>query len=111
MRILRSRLGGSSTTSAAISKVGQSLRRRSLFRSDGPPRSARSSSASVARNFISFTPPEVDCIGNGNAGTPYEFGVNASIVTNNRPAPGGQFVLHAKALPDKPDGRTLRAAR
>ena len=35
--------------------------------------------------------------------------MKASIVTNNRPAPGGQFVLHARALPDNPyDGHTLR---
>jgi IS5 family transposase len=33
----------------------------------------------------------------------------ASIVTNNRRAPGGLFVLHARALPDNPyDGHTLR---
>ena len=31
---------------------------------------------------------------------PYEFGVKASIVTNNRRAPGDLFVLHAGALPD-----------
>ncbi len=36
------------------------------------------------------------------AGAPYEFGVKASIVTNNRRAAGGLFVLHAKALPNKP---------
>jgi transposase, IS5 family len=42
---------------------------------------------------------------------PYEFGVKASIVTTNRRAPGGQFVLHAKALPGNPyDGHTLRDA-
>ena len=53
--------------------------------------------------------PEVECIGKGKAAAPYEFGVKVSIVTNNRPAPGGQFVLHAKALPDNPyDGHTLR---
>ena len=35
--------------------------------------------------------------------------MKASIVTNNARAPGGQFVLHAKALPDNPyDGHTLR---
>jgi transposase, IS5 family len=39
----------------------------------------------------------------------FEFGVKASIVTNNRRAPGGLFVLHARALPDNPyDGHTLR---
>src|SRR5262249_23666051 len=41
---------------------------------------------------------------------PYEFGVKASIVTTNARAPGGQFVLHAKALPGNPyDGHTLGA--
>jgi len=55
--------------------------------------------------------PEVECIGKGNASAPYEFGVKASIVTTNARAPGGQFVLHAKALPGNPyDGHTLRAA-
>lgn len=35
--------------------------------------------------------------------------VKASIVTNNRRAPGGLFVLHASSLPDNPyDGHTLR---
>ena len=51
----------------------------------------------------------MECIGKGKAAAPYEFGVKASIVTNNRPAPGGQFVLHARAMPDNPyDGHTLR---
>ena len=59
--------------------------------------------------LYSFHAPEVECIGKGKAAAPYEFGVKASIVTNNRPAPGGQFVLHAEALPDNPyDGHTLR---
>jgi transposase, IS5 family len=35
----------------------------------------------------------------GKASAPYEFGVRASIVTTNARAPGGQFVLHARALP------------
>ena len=40
----------------------------------------------------------------------YEFGVKASIVSTNARAPGGQFVLHAKALPGNPyDGHTLAA--
>ena len=38
----------------------------------------------------------------------YEFGVKVAIVTTNARAPGGQFVLHAKALPGNPyDGHTL----
>jgi len=54
--------------------------------------------------------PEVECIGKGKASAPYEFGVKASIVTSNARAPGGQFVLHAKALPGNPyDGHTLGA--
>ena len=45
----------------------------------------------------------------GKANAPYEFGVKVSIVTTNARAPGGQFVLHAKALPGNPyDGHTLR---
>ena len=59
--------------------------------------------------LYSFPASEVECIGKGNAATPYEFGVKASIVTNNRRAPGGLFVLHASAMPDNPyDGLTLR---
>jgi len=59
--------------------------------------------------LYSFHAPEVECIGKGKAAAPYEFGVKASIVTNNRKAPGGLFVLHAKALPGSPyDGHTLR---
>jgi transposase, IS5 family len=59
--------------------------------------------------LYSFHAPEVECIGKGKASAPYEFGVKASIVTNNARAPGGQFVLHAKSLPGNPyDGHTLR---
>src|SRR5271168_3880868 len=59
--------------------------------------------------LYSFHAPEVECIGKGKAAAPYEFGVKASIVTNNRRAAGGLFVLHARALPDNPyDGHTLR---
>jgi len=59
--------------------------------------------------LYSFHAPETECIGKGKASAPYEFGVKASIVTTNRRAPGGQFVLHAKALPGNPyDGHTLR---
>jgi len=61
--------------------------------------------------LYSFHAPEVECIGKGKASAPYEFGVKVSIVTTNARAPGGQFVLHAKALPGNPyDGHTLHAA-
>jgi len=59
--------------------------------------------------LYSFHAPEVECIGKGKARAPWEFGVKVSIVTTNARAPGGQFVLHAKALPGNPyDGHTLR---
>jgi transposase, IS5 family len=61
--------------------------------------------------LYSFHAPETECIGKGKASAPYEFGVKVSIVTTNRRAPGGQFVLHAKTLPGNPyDGHTLKAA-
>jgi IS5 family transposase len=60
--------------------------------------------------LYSFHAPETECIGKGKASAPYEFGVKVSIVTTNARAPGGQFVLHAKALPGNPyDGHTLKA--
>ena len=52
--------------------------------------------------------PEVECIGKGKAHLPYEFGVKVSVATTHRHARGGQFVIHAKALPGNPyDGHTL----
>jgi transposase, IS5 family len=54
--------------------------------------------------------PEVECIGKGKAHRPYEFGVKVSVATTHRHAKGGQFVIHAKALPGNPyDGHTLAA--
>ncbi len=52
--------------------------------------------------------PEVECIGKGKAHKPYEFGVKVSLATTVAPSKGGQFILHAKALPGTPyDGHTL----
>ena len=81
--------------------------------------------ASTARRFVlpclptkAHQPPSgelwlheiFECIGKGKASAPYEFGVKASIVTTNARTPGGQFVLHARALPGNPyDGHTLGA--
>ena len=60
------------------------------------------------RKLYSWHAPETECIGKGKAHKPYEFGVKVSIATTNRRAKGGQFVLHAKALPGTPyDGHTL----
>jgi IS5 family transposase len=53
--------------------------------------------------------PEVECIGKGKAHRPYEFGVKVSCATTVAPSKGGQFILHAKALPGNPyDGHTLK---
>ena len=58
--------------------------------------------------LYSWHAPETECIGKGKAHKPYEFGCKVSIATTNRRSPGGQFVLHAKALPGNPyDGHTL----
>jgi IS5 family transposase len=52
----------------------------------------------------------VECIGKGKAQSRYEFGVKVSVATTNAVAPGGQFVLGARALPGNPyDGHTLAA--
>ncbi len=53
---------------------------------------------------------ETECIGKGKARTPWEFGVKVSLTTTNKRCKGGQFILHAKALPGNPyDGHTLKA--
>jgi IS5 family transposase len=59
--------------------------------------------------LYSWHAPETECIGKGKARTPYEFGVKVSLTTTNKRCKGGQFILHAKALPGHPyDGHTLR---
>jgi len=53
--------------------------------------------------------PEVECIGKGKPHRPYEFGVKVSVATTLKRSKGGQFALHAKALPGNPyDGHTLQ---
>jgi len=46
--------------------------------------------------------PDVECIGKGKSHKPYEFGVKASIATTLNRCKGGQFAIHAKALPGSP---------
>jgi transposase, IS5 family len=61
-----------------------------------------------AKKIYSLHAPEVECIGKGKAHKPYEFGVKVSIATTLHRSKGGQFALHAKALPGNPyDGHTL----
>ena len=58
--------------------------------------------------LYSWHAPETECIGKGKAHRPYEFGVKVSITTTNKRCKGGQFIVHAKALPGNPyDGHTL----
>lgn len=50
----------------------------------------------------------MECIGKGKAHAPYEFGVKVSVATTLKRSRGGQFALHAMALPGNPyDGHTL----
>ena len=59
--------------------------------------------------LYSWHAPETECIGKGKAAKPYEFGVKVSLTTTNKRCKGGQFILHAKALPGNPyDGHSLR---
>lgn len=60
------------------------------------------------RKIYSLHAHEVECIGKGKAHAPYEFGVKVSIATTLKRSKGGQFALHAMALPGNPyDGHTL----
>ena len=110
LRILRSRLG----------RIIRDIRRKIAGRADieamlqSPLARADQIRSQKQRQrgwkLYSFHAPEVECIGKGKASAPYEFGVKVSVVTTNRRAPGGQFVLHAAALPGNPyDGHTLAA--
>lgn len=58
--------------------------------------------------IYSLHAPEIECIGKGKAHKPYEFGVKVSTATTLNRCKGGQFAVHAKALPGRPyDGHTL----
>jgi len=60
------------------------------------------------RKIYSLHAHEVECIGKGKAHKPCEFGVKVSIATTLKRSKGGQFALHAMALPGNPyDGHTL----
>src|ERR671920_795386 len=60
--------------------------------------------------LYSLHAPEVECIGKGKAQARFEFGVKVSVAATNAAAPGGQFVVGARALPGNPfDGHTLAA--
>ena len=60
------------------------------------------------KKVYSLHAPEVECIGKCKAHAPDEFGVKVSIATTLQRSNGGQFALHAMALPGNPyNGHTL----
>ena len=111
LRFLRTRLG------RLIRDIGRKIRGNDRLESIFAAPLSRASQIRSQKQrqrgwkLYSFHAPEVECIGKGKANAPYEFGVKVSLTTTNRRAKGGQFVLHAKALPGNPyDGHTLRDA-
>lgn len=71
-------------------------------------RPVKGAPAAADLRVFSLHAPEVECIGKGKAHQPYEFGVKVSVATTLKHSKGGQFIVHAKALPGKPyDGHTL----
>jgi len=71
-------------------------------------RPLRGQKADTDLRVFSLHAPEVECIGKGKPHKPYEFGVKVSLATTLKRSKGGQFIVHAKALPGKPyDGHTL----
>ena len=51
----------------------------------------------------------IPCVFTKSESFGYEFGVKVSLTTTNQRCKGGQFILHAKALPGNPYyGHTLR---
>ena len=55
------------------------------------------------RHIYSLHAPEVECIGKSKSHRPYEFGVKASVATTLNRCKGGQFAIHAKTLPGRPE--------
>jgi IS5 family transposase len=91
----------------AVFAPSLSLARRVLMQQHRQRR-PKTVAADYVPRVYSLHAPEVECIGKGKAHRPYEFGVKVSIATTLDHARGGQFALHAKALPGNPyDGHTL----
>ena len=111
IKFLRSRLGRLIRDIAGKTEDDQALRETFAI----PLTKARQIHGQQQRQrgwkLYSWHAPEVECIGKGKAAKPYEFGVKISLTTTNRRCKGGQFILHAKALPGNPyDGHTLGQA-
>ena len=108
LRFLRTRLGRLSCDIARKTRDDAAL--KAMF--EAPLRKAHriqwQRQQARRAKLYSWHAPETECIGKGKAHKPYEFGCKFSITTTNRRAKGGQFVLHAKALPRNPcAGHTL----
>ena len=108
LRFLRTRLGRMTRDVARKTRGDGKLEK--IF--EGPLRKAHQirwqRQQERGPKLYSWHAPETECIGKGKAHNPYEFGCKVSITTTNRRSKGGQFVLHAKALPGNPyDGHTL----
>jgi IS5 family transposase len=97
--------GNEDLKAAVAASLG--LARRVLIQEHRQRRPKMVASDYVPRVY-SLHAPEVECIGKGKAHRPYEFGVKVSVATTLAHAKGGQFAIHAKALPGNPyDGHTL----
>ena len=108
LRLLRTRLGRLIRISAARSPGRPISRPYWNGRWRAPSKSVPSSSASAGGSSIPSTRPRSNASARAKPARPMSSGVKASVVTTNARAPGGQFVLHAKALPGNPyDGHTL----
>ena len=108
LKFLRTRLGRLARDIARKTRGDERL--RAIF--DEPLRKAHQirwqRQNARGPKLYSWHAPETECIGKGKAHKPYEFGCKVTITTTNRRCKGGQFVLHAKALPGNPyDGHTL----
>lgn len=108
LRRIRTLLGRVERDIARKIRTSEALRnvfRRPLFLAE---RVREQRQKSRGRKVYSLHAPEVECIGEGKAHRPYEFGVKVSVATTLQPSKGGQFVAHVKALPGNPyDGHTL----
>ena len=103
------KVAGDAAAEAAFAKPLALLARLLRQRREGP-RHCLGRAARGGDKLYSLHAPEVECIGKGKAQARFEFGVKVSLATTNAVAPGGQFVLGARALPGNPyDGHTLAA--
>ena len=74
-----------------------------------PTQKKRQDKNTEGRKVYCLHAPEVECIGKGKAHAPYGFGVKLSLATTLHRSKGGQFAIHAMALPGTPyDGHTLK---